>query len=150
MKIFRNKENDKSFILRNIPMLSELNKFEMKKIESIMHERTYEENEIIFYEGEPGVGMFIVKEGEILLFREKSEKEEVIDVIKVGEFFGELALLIEKKRLTSARAVKKTVLLGLFRPDLLELINLEPRLGVKLFLKVSEVLSERLYSLSKK
>lgn len=143
-------EKTKSDILKSISMFAELEKPELKKVELIIHERTFEENEIIFYEGEPGVGMFIVKDGEVLLTKDKDGKEEKVDKIKTGEFFGELALLIETPRLTKAKAAAKTRLLGIFRPDLIDLINREPWLGVKILLNISKVLSERLYSVSKK
>ena len=65
-------------------------------------------------------------------------------MLKNGEFFGELALLDESPRSATATAGEKTQILGFFRPDFLNLLSTEPKLGAKVLLKLSQILAMRL------
>ncbi len=131
--------------LRKVPLFTEMSKSELKEFVRIIHRRRYREAEIVFHEGEPGVGMYIVQQGEISIFKNKTETlREQLAELRRGEFFGELALLDESPRSASAVAKQESDILGLFRPDLLELIERRPRLGNKLLFKLAQLIGERL------
>jgi CRP-like cAMP-binding protein len=74
----------------------------------------------------------------------KDGNEQELAVLGDGDFFGELALLDESPR--SANAICKTdcTLIGFFRPDLFELIEKENTFGIKIVLKLAEIVAERL------
>jgi CRP-like cAMP-binding protein len=55
-----------------------------------------------------------------------------------------MALLNETPRSATAVARTDAVLYGLFRPDLLGLVERDPSLGVQVLLRMARVLSERL------
>jgi len=131
-------------ILKSIPIFSELSWLDLRKLETIIHERIYAKDEIVFQEDEPGAGMYIIKSGEIGLT--KTEDGQIIKLaeLQAGEFFGELALLNEIPRTASARALRHTVLLGFFRPDLMNLLQRDPKLGSKVLLRLAQVISSRL------
>jgi len=132
-------------ILRRIPLFRGMRKTELLEFQKLMHRRDYQEDETVFYEGEPGVGMYIVQEGSVLIYKDKSDGDrEVLAELSRGEFFGELALLDETPRSASAIAREDSKVLGLFRPDLLELIDRKPRLGNKLLFQLAEMIGERL------
>jgi len=61
-----------------------------------------------------------------------------------GDFFGELALLDESPRSASAKCKTGCLLIGFFRPDLFELIEKKASLGIKIVLKLSEIVAQRL------
>lgn len=50
-------------LLRKFPAFTDLKKRELKMIRKLVHVREYLPNEIIFYEGDPGVSMFIIESG---------------------------------------------------------------------------------------
>jgi CRP-like cAMP-binding protein len=132
-------------ILKKVPLFKNMRKTEINEIERIIHRRRYKEEETIFYEGEPGVGMYIVQEGSITIFKNKTddEREQLAELTK-GEFFGELALLDESPRSATAVASEDSKVLALFRHDLLELIERKPRLGNKLLFELAHLIGERL------
>jgi CRP-like cAMP-binding protein len=101
-------------------------------------------NEIIFYERQPGAGMYIIKKGLIKLTKTVNEERVKISELKDGEFFGEMSLLDEYPRSAEATAVEKTEVLGIFRPDLFDLIESNPKLGYKILLRLSKSLASRL------
>lgn len=143
------KDNDQDeeslLVLKNVPLFRGMNKPELKELVRIMHRRRYRADEAVFYEGEPGVGMYIVQEGAVAIYKgDATEKAEQLAELRRGEFFGELALLDESPRSASAVAVEECKILGLFRPDLLELVNRKPRLGTKLLFELAHLIGERL------
>ena len=89
--------------------------------------------------------MYIVKDGEVsIVIQGKDGNERELALFGDGDFFGELALLDESPR--SANAVCKTecTLIGFFRPDLFELIEKNTTLGIKIVLKLAEIVAQRL------
>ncbi|MCE5252109.1 cyclic nucleotide-binding domain-containing protein, partial [bacterium] len=115
------------------------------KLYSIIYVRNYEKEEIVFRQGDPGVGLYIVKEGTADVFSEYANLtcRKIASLFK-GDFFGETSLLNESPRSATVVSSDKTVLWGLFKPDLMNLIDSEPKLGVRLILRLSQVVSERL------
>ena len=65
--------------------------------------------ETVFTEGEPGDRLYIVLEGEISL----SVGDTVVDIIRPGGMFGEMALIDTHNRSATARAVKDAKLVAI-------------------------------------
>jgi len=132
-------------ILEHVPMFEGLSDLELKKIEIITHEREYMAGEVVFHEKEPGAGMYIIKRGTITLSKTSDGKKEVfLSELNDREFFGDLALLDESPRSATAIAKVKTEVLGFYRPDFLNLLQREPKLGSKVLLKLAQLLAARL------
>jgi CRP-like cAMP-binding protein len=132
-------------VLSKVPAFANLAPRELKEVAAIVHKREYRSGEPVFYQGDPGLGMYIVKDGEVsIVIQGKDGNEEELALFGDGDFFGELALLDESPR--SANAVCKTecTLIGFFRPDLFELIEKNTTLGIKIVLKLAEIVAQRL------
>lgn len=132
-------------VLSKVPAFANLAPRELKEVAAIVHKREYRSGEPVFYQGDPGLGMYIVKDGEVsIVIQGKDGNERELAVFGDGDFFGELALLDESPR--SANAVCKTecTLIGFFRPDLFELIEKNTTLGIKIVLKLAEIVAQRL------
>jgi CRP-like cAMP-binding protein len=129
-------------ILQGIPIFEDLSRRELAAIERILHEREYQTDEVIFRQDEPGMGMYIIASGTVTIVSEPSSMKW--SELGRGEFFGELALLDEHPR--SATAVAKTPckILGFFQPDLFALIDRNPRLGVKIVIRLARMIGARL------
>ncbi|HEY4744339.1 MAG TPA: cyclic nucleotide-binding domain-containing protein [Desulfuromonadaceae bacterium] len=129
-------------LLSRVPLFEDLNKRELGALERILHHRQYMRGEVIFRQGERGMGMYIVQQGRVAITTEP-ENHELFE-LQDGDFFGEVALLDESPR--SATAVAKTdcSVFGFFQPDLFGLIARDSRLGVKIVLRVSRYVGQRL------
>lgn len=136
---------DLDYILKKVPFFSQLKKGELREFKRILHHRYFKKAEIVFYENEPGVGMYVIENGKIGIYKNfDEESREELAILQSGEFFGEMALLDESPRSATAVALESASVLGLFRPDLFNLINRNPRLGNKILLKLAQMLAERL------
>lgn len=77
----------------------------------------YEKDECIFKEGDIGDYLYIMVDGEVAVEKEKNGKQEHIANLGPGEFFGELALLNEKKRTATIRCLSSVDVLALRKSD---------------------------------
>ncbi len=131
-------------VLRAVPLFQGLAYRDLKKIELIVHERTFMPDEVVFHERQPGTGMYFIKKGIIELTKTNHGERVKIAELGDGEFFGEMSLIGNYPRSAQATASTRTEVLGIFRPDLFDLIERNPRLGSKILLKLSERLANRL------
>lgn len=146
--IFRKKgeaEGGLSSVLSKIPVFEGLGKGEIRRLERLVHLRRYREGEVIFRERQPGVGMYIIKSGRVSIRQRMADgQERELSTLSAGDFFGELALLDEKPRSASAIAMEPSEMIGFFQPDLFDLIKRDPRLGVKIALRLARIIGVRL------
>ncbi len=137
-------------ILGRVPVFSTLNKRELRNVALIVHRREFRPGEYIFYQNDPGLGMYVIEKGEVLIkIMDESGREKELVTLEAGEFFGELALLDESPRSAFAIAKNDCSLIGFFRPDLFELIEKNTQSGIKIVLKLAEFIGERLRTTSR-
>lgn len=154
----RYEEQDIASILSKNILFRNLNKKELKFLEKIVHIRKYRAGEVIFRQNENGVGMYIIVKGKVdisiiddLLVDRDQEKEVVITRLESGDFFGELSLVEDAgRRSATSVASEDTVLIGFFKPDLLEILERSPGTGVKVVFRLAEVLGRRLKETTEK
>lgn len=138
-------EADLLEILRQIPIFDSLSRRELGFIKQLTHERTYNKGEVVFEEDEPGAGLYIIVEGKVRIFiNDSQDNETVLANLEEGQFFGELSLLQDAPRSAAAVAEEPCVLLGFFNPDLMSIIDRNPKVGCKILLRLSEIIGERL------
>lgn len=128
-----------------------LTKSELKFVKEMVHVRHYRPGEIVFRQGEIGVGMYIIASGSIDILVEDipadtPEKQTVfVTRLGTGDFFGELSLVEENGRRTATSlASVESTLIGFFKPDLIEIVERNPSTGVKIVTRLAEVLGKRL------
>jgi CRP-like cAMP-binding protein len=139
----RQKERDSVCnVLKKIPMFGDLKNRELLQIERILHRREYRADEVIFTEGDPGLGMYIIEDGDVDIV--SGPERQHLAGLKPGEFFGELSLLDDSPRTASAIAKTSSKLISFFQPDLFDLLDRNPRLGVKILLNLARVIGDRL------
>ncbi len=136
-------------LLRGFPAFTELKRRELRMIRKLVQVREYLPNEIIFYEGDPGVSLFIIESGKVEISHTfKNGVKQELAILFAGDFMGEWSAIVEGKRTATATALTETRLLIIFRPDLLELIHREPSLGIKILLGFSKIFVEKLRNLN--
>ena len=129
-------------LLRRVPIFDGLSSRELSAIERILYRRTYKKGEVIFRQGAPGVGMYVIEEGAVAIVYEPTE--QTLATLEEGDFFGEIALLNDTPRSATARASRPCALWGFFQPELFDLIERQPRLGTKLLLPLAQIAGQRL------
>ena len=145
--IFKGKDDESSAIddlLKKTPIFQGLNKRELSKIEKMLHERLFDKGERVFYQGDAGVGLYIIIEGKINIVYEPTG--QLIVGLASGEIFGEIALINESPRSASAYADEKSKMMFFSQAALNNLLEREPALGAKILMQLSRIIGERLMS----
>jgi len=108
---------------------------------------------VILKEGEEGDSMFIMCQGEVeitkrltLELEEDTPKERVMIRLKAddGVSFGEMALLENEARSATVTALSDCSLMHLPREEFLSLAQQNPRMGVKILIRLAQLLSRHL------
>lgn len=127
---------------KEVPIFKLLSNEQLEEVIKIRKHIHLKKSENLFLEGEELSKLFIISEGAIKIFKNTSEgKEKIINVLSVGDFFGETNILGTKKVSNiSATAIKDTEICTISKSDLEELIKRNPSIALSLL----EGLSERL------
>lgn len=137
--------------LRNVELLKNFSDNELRILAKFMHNRKFAENEVIFNEGDIGIGFYFIFSGNVELSQKYESQEYSTEFLKLEEFsyFGEMALLQDgNPRTASAMAKTPCELVGIFKPDLDHMIEHYPVIAAKLVQSISLALAERLYFLT--
>ena len=138
-------ETDLKNSLKTLPLFNDLTKGDLTSLIKIIHNRTFIAGEFIFHQGDPGIGLYIIRDGDVEIERENAQKvKNVLATFSKGDFFGELALVDDEKRSASAIAQTDVKLAVIFKPDLDDVISRFPKKGVKILQGISHIIAVRL------
>lgn len=119
-------------VWKNNRLLANCTPEEIKKIEALTQEKTFETGQILVEEGAKAEHLYLLSKGEIEVFRKEGDASFRIATLHEGDFFGEMALLDETVRSASIRALTPVSLQEIrveeFRTFLAEEPSLVPRL----------------------
>jgi len=107
--------------LKGVPLLGPLLQSELHLLDQALQEKSFEEGEVIFQQGDVGALFYIIKIGEVE-GAIKGEKEESF-ILKAGDFFGERALLKNEPRAATMKATTNVICLWLSREDFAVLLG---------------------------
>jgi CRP/FNR family cyclic AMP-dependent transcriptional regulator len=94
----------------------------------------YRKSEVIFEEGSTGSEMYLIHSGRVLLSIRRNEGKQVpLVVLNPGDVFGEMALVDDSPRSTSASAVEDdTELIVIDRARFLFMVRQQPEFALSL------------------
>ena len=131
--------------LRNVPVFAGFSKRELREVERIVHHRDYTPGEVIFRQGDPGLGMYVIISGDVqIVNNEDPDNPIVYSDLHDGDFFGDMALVDDANRSASALSSSETRLISFFRPELQDIITRFPAIGNKVLMNLAQVIASRL------
>ncbi len=135
--------------LQSIPIFKNLNKKDISLLLNLVHTRNYVSGEYVFFQGDPGIGLYVIRQGDVMIQRSVESGDTMsLATFTKGDFFGELALIDGEKRSASAVAKSDARLAVIFKPDLDEFIDKYPKKGIKILEGISEIIALRLRKLN--
>jgi len=136
---------DMAAVLAKVPIFAEFSKRDIQKIVRIAYKRNYNEGEEIVREGQPSAGMYVIMRGEVKITKRSNEGIEIrLATMGEGDFFGDIGLLDSAPRTATITATTPSQVIGLFRPELLQLIERDPKLASKVLFKLAQIVAVRL------
>jgi CRP/FNR family cyclic AMP-dependent transcriptional regulator len=103
--------------------------------------KQYNTGEIIFCEFEPGNSFYLIQTGRVKISKVVKDKEKTMDILSVGDIFGEMAILEEQPRSATATAIEPVTVLHFDRDNFVSMMMSQPQLAFKLLV----VFSKRIY-----
>jgi CRP-like cAMP-binding protein len=129
--------------LKGLSLFKELNGRELRELEELLHERSYLPEEVIFDEGDVGLGLFIVVSGRVKVVSSHAGLKQMAPEFGRGEFFGELSLFDEERRTARVVAVEPTKTVALFRAEFFSLLERNRSIGAKILYELSRTICLR-------
>ena len=130
--------------LRNVPLFADLTERELGMLADRALSREYQPGEMIFSEGDPCEGLYVVQAGSVKIFNTSaSGREQVLHIEKAGNTLAELPVFDGGNYPASTAAVDRCTLLFISKKDFRSLCLERPEMS----LKVLKVVSSRLRQL---
>ncbi|HAX72756.1 MAG TPA: Crp/Fnr family transcriptional regulator [Firmicutes bacterium] len=134
------------FCTYKVPIFKNFNCSEVDELLKVIEHKQYKKGEILFNEGDLANTLYIINEGSLKLFRyTKDGKEQILHILKAGDFFGELQLLKETNFECYAKALEDCNVCTLTKEHFHQLMLQKSEMSFK----VLEVVSDRLVHLEK-
>lgn len=130
--------------LTQSPLFKNLDETERAQILIIGQVHGFEKDQVIFREGDPGDGLFIVVKGCVRISKQSPTGEEALALLEDNAFFGEMALIDFSPRAADAIANEPTELFFIPLKELRSLIEMHHQLALKILYALCEVLAQRL------
>ncbi|MGC8926320.1 MAG: Stp1/IreP family PP2C-type Ser/Thr phosphatase [Myxococcota bacterium] len=132
--------SDKINLLKSVRLFKYCSYQEIMKVLSVATIETFEKDEIILMENEPGEEFYIILSGEVLV----KSNSKPIATLGVGKHFGEMSLIDLAPRSASVVTTQPSKLIKIKRKDFVALIKEDTHLGIKLLWSFLQDLSDRL------
>ena len=130
---------DRSEQLKKVPLFSDLNQRQLKRIGRDFRDRWFKPGTSIVRQGEmSGIGFFIIVEGEVSVVVDDRE----VARLGPGDHFGELALISEGTRAATVTAETRVECLELTIWDFRKIAKTSPDISWKLLQYVAGLLSD--------
>jgi CRP/FNR family transcriptional regulator len=131
-------------VFREVPILAGLSEAELQFLVERAVPRTYEKGELIFTEGDPCAGLFIIESGHVRIFKSSpSGREQVLTVEGPGSSVAELPVFDGGNYPASTAAVDNARIYFISKQDFHSLCIVHPQVP----LKVLKVVGGRLRKL---
>lgn len=126
-----------------MPLFNGLGEGYLNEIISISERKKYEKGELIFNEGDPGEGFYIVDRGKVKIYKLSfGGKEQILHIYGPGKPFGEVPVFEGRNFPASAIAIIKSELFFFPRKDFVALISKNPSLSLNMLAVLSRRLRE--------
>ncbi len=114
---------------------------QVEDLADIAVEKTFERGENIFFEGDKGIGFYMVGEGRVKIFKVSfAGKEHILHIFGQGEPFGEVPVFHGQPFPATAETLVKTKTLFFPRDKFVHLVEANPAIALNML----AVLSQRL------
>ena len=126
------------FPLRKIPLLRNLGPRELKRIRTIAKLQTFPSGAMIIKKADTAQHMFLVLGGRVKIFcYSNARKRKTFAYLGPGDFFGEMAVIVDTDRAASVEAVEDCRLLIIRKSDFRKLLLSDTKLCFNLLRAVS-------------
>lgn len=125
-------------IMANTPLFGGMTQSQLTRIGRIAQNKHYKRGEAIFWEGDPGIGFYVVAKGKVKIYKSSAEgKEQILHIYGPGHPIGEAPVFSGSRFPANAQAIEKSHLLFFPRQDFVGLISDHPSMALNMLALLS-------------
>lgn len=109
--------------LRRIPLLKNLSNEQISKLAGALVSHKFLDGATIIRQGDPGDSFYLIKDGSVKCTQNKQGREIDLMTLSRGNYFGEMALLLDEPRHASVTAVGSVEVLSLRKQEFTRLLG---------------------------
>jgi NTE family protein len=130
--------------LQRIPFFSSLSTDTLAAIAARLKKQRFDHGQVIFTENSLGHTMYLIESGQVQVSVRQGEgqPEKIINYLGPGNFFGEMALLLDQRRSATLTVTLDAELWALRKADLDEILIEHPEIAVQITRELSRRLSD--------
>lgn len=140
--------------IKQIPLFSELTTDELRKFTQISQLKKFSKKEIIFSEGMPYLGFYILLKGAVRIFRLTPDGRDItLQIVEPFNLVAEIPLFDGKTYDSSCEAIEDSILLFIPKEKFLQLFVKNPKISLKIlqgFAKRVKELTQQIETLTSK
>lgn len=124
---------NKLWFLKHIRLFEGISPSEMQEMEKITRMEEVKKRQPLYLPGDPSSNVYLLKKGRVKIANTApSGKEVTFDILEPGEVFGELEVLEDAPRSTSAEALDDALICVIPRKDFDHYLAMHPNVTVRL------------------
>lgn len=131
---------EKVLVLKSAPLFAETAENVLAEVAELVEEISLDAEQVVFEKGDAGDSLYVIVSGSVRVW----DGERLLNELREGEAFGELALLDPEPRLGTVRAAEPTNLLRLDAPSFREVLDSQPEVSAAILRVVTRYLRGQL------
>lgn len=141
MKFIESNQKQKIRVLRGNEYFDDLPEPMLKDIAEHMYMREYQRGEVLFWEGDPCDGLFIVEQGSAKIFRLSPQgRQYIVRILQEGDTFAEVPAFDEGTNPVNVEALETTRMWVINSKKLHELVMAHPMFAQKVLVNFGRML----------
>lgn len=129
--------------LSRVPIFKNLEQEQMKRVRSLIQQRTLESGEVLFREGDVSESLILMRFGTLKLVRYNSSGQELLlETLYGGDFYGGDQLFSESHCRQTGIALEEAGICTIASKDLRDLMLSNPSLGLKVMVYLNTKLED--------
>ena len=138
-------DNNQSHLgcVSRVPIFNHLTPEQMQEIMQVVQSVSFKKGEMIYYAGDTSNSLYIVNRGQVKIYLLSEDgKEQIVRVLKHGDFIGELALFQQSVHESYAEALVNTQICLITSADLEKLLLKYPTIAMEILHEFSNRLAD--------
>lgn len=129
--------------LSQVDLFNGLTLQQLEEVVRIVSDKEYKKGEPVFYDGDEGIGFYIVISGRVKVFKVSPDgKEQIMHIFGPGQPFAEVPVFEGSRYPANAEAMERSRLYFLPKKGFVQLIHENPSLAMNMLASLSQRLKQ--------
>ena len=130
-------------LLHGCQLCAGLSEPELQALARIATLRRLERDEVLFQEGDPGLGFFVLLDGRVRVYKASPDgKEYTLHMIRPGQMFAEVAIFMERAYPANCAAAEESTVAFFPRETFMKLVHDRPQISLKIIASLAHFVRE--------